>query len=94
MMSPATQTRNAAEVPLWEARLLGLLHPAVVEIVEACLWIDEPLSASLLVRVFDGSYPLNKLAYHVRRLAEAGVLELVSTTPRRGAIEHFLRLVD
>jgi hypothetical protein len=87
--APAAVTR-----PLWEERLLGLFHPAVVEIVEACLWIDEPLSVTLLVKVLDHAYPLNNLAYHARKLTDAGVLKEVSTTPRRGAVEHFLRLVD
>jgi hypothetical protein len=70
-----------------------LLHPAVVEIVEVCRWIDEPLPASSPVRFLDGPYPPNKLAHHVGGLAEAGVLEVVSTTPRRGAVEHPLRLL-
>lgn len=93
-MTARTALPPALSRPRWEERLLGLFHPAVVGIVEACRWIDEPLSASLLVRVFDGTYPLNKLAYHARKLTEAGILEEVSTIPRRGAVEHFLRLVD
>ncbi len=60
--------------------------------LEAHLWIDAPLSARLLVEVFDGAVPLNNLAYHVRKLAQAGVLQEEFTVPRRGAIEHFYRL--
>jgi hypothetical protein len=93
-MTARTALPPALSRPRWEERLLGLFHPAVVEIVEACLWIDEPLSVTLLVKVLDHAYPLNKLAYHARKLTEAGVLEEVSTIPRRGAVEHFLRLAD
>lgn len=31
------------------------------------------------------------VSYHVRLLAEAGVLKLVKTRPRRGAVEHFYK---
>lgn len=34
-----------------------------------------------------------RVAYHVRRLAALGAIELVSTRPRRGATEHFYRAV-
>lgn len=33
--------------------------------------------------------PLGDVAYHIRTLTEAGVLKLVKTRPRRGALEHF-----
>jgi DNA-binding transcriptional ArsR family regulator len=35
--------------------------------------------------------PLNRLSYHVRTLEELECIELVSTTPRRGAVEHHYR---
>lgn len=37
--------------------------------------------------------PLGNVSYHVRVLHDSGVLELVRTEPRRGAVEHFYRLV-
>lgn len=33
--------------------------------------------------------PLPNLSYHVRTLVESGVLKLVKTKPRRGAVEHY-----
>lgn len=33
--------------------------------------------------------PLGTVAYHVRLLFEDGILKLVKTEPRRGAVEHF-----
>jgi DNA-binding transcriptional ArsR family regulator len=34
---------------------------------------------------------LPNLSYHIRILADTGVLKLVKTKPRRGAIEHFYK---
>jgi len=33
--------------------------------------------------------PLGNVSYHMRYLAELRVVNLQSTTPRRGALEHF-----
>jgi DNA-binding transcriptional ArsR family regulator len=35
--------------------------------------------------------PLGNVSYHVRVLSDLGCLELVRTTPRRGAVEHHYR---
>jgi len=35
--------------------------------------------------------PLGNVSYHVKALLELECIELVSTTPRRGAVEHFYR---
>jgi DNA-binding transcriptional ArsR family regulator len=37
--------------------------------------------------------PLGNVSYHVRMLVDLGCIELVSTTPRRGALEHHYRAV-
>lgn len=37
--------------------------------------------------------PLGNVAYHMRMLEELGCIELVRTTPRRGAVEHHYRLI-
>ena len=37
--------------------------------------------------------PLGNVSYHVRRLAGLGLVKLVKTTPRRGAVEHHYRAV-
>jgi DNA-binding transcriptional ArsR family regulator len=38
--------------------------------------------------------PIGNVSYHIRMLAELELIELVSTTPRRGAIEHHYRAVE
>jgi len=35
--------------------------------------------------------PLGNVSYHVRELFRLGLIELVRTAPRRGAVEHFYR---
>jgi hypothetical protein len=100
MSEPLPTSRSAgstsisadAAVPGWQAALFGLLHPTKIAVLQAHLWIDQPLSVTLLFEVFEGAIALNNLAYHVRVLARAGVLHEVSTKQRRGALEHFYRL--
>jgi hypothetical protein len=72
----------------WETALWGLLHPTQIAIIEAQLWIELPLSATLLVGIFEDA-PLNRLSHHLNRLAGAGVLRLAYTRPARGALERF-----
>jgi DNA-binding transcriptional ArsR family regulator len=47
------------------------------------------LSPSALAKELDAD--LASLSYHIRILSETGVLKLVKTTPRRGAVEHFYK---
>lgn len=77
----------------WDALIARLIHPTQLAVIEAMLWIDRPLSSAELVRVFDGEIVLSSVAYHVRRLADLGVLKQTSTRQVRGAIEHFFCLV-
>ena len=64
-----------------------LAHPLRVQILGA---LDERVaSPSELARELDGS--LGTVSYHVRQLERAGLIELVSTAPRRGALEHYYR---
>jgi DNA-binding transcriptional ArsR family regulator len=36
--------------------------------------------------------PLGNVSYHVRQLEKAGLIELVATQQRRGALEHYYTL--
>ena len=49
--------------------------------------LDEPASPVRLAKQLD-DIPLGSVSYHVRELAGAGLVELLETRPRRGAIEH------
>jgi hypothetical protein len=76
----------------WETALFSLLHPAQIAAVEAHAWIGEPMSANLLHHVLGGPWTFGTVAYHVRRLAEKGVLEERYRQPVRGAVERFYGL--
>lgn len=73
----------------WDALVSRFLHPTKLWIVEAMLWIDEPLSASELEQVLTDEVSLSALSYHLRALVELEVIEEVYARPARGAIERF-----
>ena len=67
-----------------------MAHPLRARILAA---LDgQELSPVELARVLDAS--LGVVSYHVRVLADAGVVELARTTARRGAIQHHYRLSE
>lgn len=45
------------------------------------------LSPKQLAEIFE--QPIGVVSYHIRLLAEAGILKLTNTKQRRGAVEHF-----
>ena len=69
--------------------LRALMHPlrmrAYVEAVKG------PVSAKELSDRFE--IPLQRMSYHVRLLAESGLLHVVRRTPRRGAVETHYRAI-
>lgn len=69
--------------------LRSLAHPTRMKIYTAM--VEEPLSAKELAARFE--QPLARLSYHVRTLADAGLLRPVRQTPRRGAVETHYRAV-
>ena len=38
--------------------------------------------------------PIGNVSYHMRTLTELGMVELVRTEPRRGAVEHYYRAIE
>jgi DNA-binding transcriptional ArsR family regulator len=66
----------------------GLSHPVRLRVVIAM--DDGPASPTNLAVRLD--VPLSTMSYHVRCLAGLGLLELVSSRPRRGALEHLYEL--
>jgi DNA-binding transcriptional ArsR family regulator len=60
-------------------RVLTLLNQKVASPSELAGEIDEPLG---------------NVSYHVRMLLDLGLVELVGTTPRRGAVEHHYRATE
>ena len=63
----------------------ALSHPLRIEYLRALAQRRE-LSPSEFAR--ESEAPLGNVSYHVKALFEAGVLEVSSMVPRRGAMEH------
>lgn len=67
--------------------------------------LGHPLRARILAHLGEGEASpkelsqalgekLGNVSYHVRILADLGLIELIRQTPRRGAVEHHYRSVD
>ncbi|MGI8714167.1 MAG: ArsR/SmtB family transcription factor [Solirubrobacteraceae bacterium] len=67
----------------------GLAHPLRIHILRVLQ--DRVASPSGIADELDA--PLGNVSYHVRFLARVGLIELASTQPRRGAVEHYYRAV-
>ena len=67
----------------------GLAHPLRIHILRVLE--DRVASPSEIAEEIDA--PLGNVSYHVRFLARVGLIELASTKPRRGAVEHYYRAV-
>ena len=66
----------------------ALAHPLRLRIIDAL----EDRSASPSELSQELGVPIGNVSYHVRRLEALGVLKLVDTAQRRGAVEHYFRL--
>jgi DNA-binding transcriptional ArsR family regulator len=62
----------------------GLAHP--LRVLEARVASPSEIAEEI-------GAPLGNVSYHVRFLARVGLIELTSTKPRRGAVEHYYRAV-
>ncbi|HEV3376595.1 MAG TPA: helix-turn-helix domain-containing protein [Thermoleophilaceae bacterium] len=62
----------------------ALAHPMRLEILS----IVEKRTASPKEIAREIGAPLTHVSYHVRQLAQLGLIKLERTTPRRGAVEH------
>jgi DNA-binding transcriptional ArsR family regulator len=67
----------------------GLAHPLRIHILR----VLETRVASPSEIAEEIGAPLGNVSYHVRFLARVGLIELTSTKPRRGAVEHYYRAV-
>jgi hypothetical protein len=98
-MTPPTRDSNSGGAPsgpkspglIWESLIPHVLHPAKVAVIEALLWIGQPLSSKELTTLFgdEEEFYLGLVAYHVRQLAAFGLLEPVKSRQARGALEKY-----
>jgi hypothetical protein len=73
----------------WEMLVPHLVHPVKVAIIETMQWIGEPLSPRELDLSFEEEYGVSLVAYHMRTLADVGVVEPVRQQAVRGALQTF-----
>ncbi len=74
----------------WSTLVPQVVHPLKVAIVEALLWVDRPLSATDLTKLFDNErHSVAHVSYHLIKLAEIGALEVMGKRETRGATEKF-----
>jgi DNA-binding transcriptional ArsR family regulator len=66
--------------------LVALRHPLRRQILRAMVQ-NEPISPRQISDEL--RQPLSNVSYHVRVLADCGVVALVDTTPVRGSMQHF-----
>jgi DNA-binding transcriptional ArsR family regulator len=88
--SKQTAKRTASHTADFDPRIVrALSHPLrhrVLMALDKRVASPKELSAEL-------GEPLGNVSYHTRVLAQLGCIELVSTTQRRGALEHHYRAV-
>ncbi len=78
-------------MPNWEKLARAETHPERLAILEALEGSQEPLSAvDLAPRI--GSYS-GKIAWHLAKLVDGDLIELVCTKQGRGNAEKFYRAV-
>jgi DNA-binding transcriptional ArsR family regulator len=95
--SPCTSWPEWDGQPLdWSALVARLVHPTKVLVIEAMRWIDRPLSASELEKVFGDAeeLSLSSISYHVRTLGELGVLTRIKEEQVRGGWKRIYVLSD
>src|ERR1700761_6151698 len=66
-------------------------HPVRDQVVDVMRSYGKPISPTQISRITGGS--LGSVAYHVRTLSAAGVIELADEGRVRGAVEHLYALV-
>lgn len=73
----------------WAGLVALTVHPLKVAIVEALLWLGEPLSAAELTEMGEGDYNIDNVIYHAGKLTTLGVLEFTETQRDREARGRF-----
>lgn len=88
-MTPSTSKRKT-KIPATDQAARALAHPMRMRILRR---LNEGVASTVEIsREFDES--LGVVAYHVRKLADAGSIEVVRRRQRRGATETFYRAAD
>jgi hypothetical protein len=72
----------------WDTLVSRVLHPIQLSMVEALIWIGLPISPSDLSQMYGGEFTNSHTGYHVKVLADHGIVELSGTEQVRGVTRH------
>lgn len=91
---PAGERPRLYPQPLvpWPSLIECHIHPVKIAAVEALRWIGGPLSAKELWLMKVGEPKYGNVAYHVKALADLGLIEQTHARPARGTMEKFYAL--
>jgi hypothetical protein len=62
----------------WNALAPRIIHPLKVAVIEALLWIDQPLSGPDFRKMFNERFTSACIAYHLDHLVTCDVLEVAA----------------
>jgi hypothetical protein len=89
-LRPGERPRLVEQSPAaWHSLVDRQVHPIKVAAVEALRWVGGPLSAREIWLLGVGDPKYQNVAYHVKNLADIGLLEQTHETPNRGSVEKF-----
>jgi hypothetical protein len=77
----------------WAILAARTIHPLKVAIIEAMLWLGQPLSPKEMTEMLPvGEYKLDLVSYHFSSMVRLGVLEKRGARQVRGAVKtyHFI----
>jgi hypothetical protein len=79
----------------WDKLFAISVHPTQVEVLSAMEWLEIPISPVMLSIALEKNRDgVGHVGYHMRKLAQHGLLKLDSTRQVRGAVEHLYLLAD
>lgn len=96
LCQPMTQDNGSGQVGdfFWGALAARVLHPTHVEIIESLRWIDQPLSATDLLRIFESQRVGLRIERRLRQLARLDAVALAGNENARAPMgQRCYRLV-
>lgn len=76
----------------WDHCVALFVHPIKVAILESMAWLEMPLSAKTVDEMFDRQFGVTLISYHMKVLAELGLVRKSGQRHVRGALQTFYRL--
>jgi DNA-binding transcriptional ArsR family regulator len=89
-----TMDRGDEQAHDWSALVPRIVHPAQEAVIEALLWVEQPLSATDFGNLLDDpALSVSRISYHLDALARKGILAMTRQRGSGGAVERRYFLV-